>query len=173
VLGLWYLRYRCILKRPFFWYQDCDLVTLILNFDLVLKIFDLGYIFWTKCVRAFYMRYRCIMKRPFLWYQNFWLCDLDLWPIFEKTLTWAISFEPNVSGLWYLRYRCTMKRLSFGTKTCDLDLEFWPSFEKLLPGLYILNFWTKCVRAIDALWRNTKTFDLVVLILNFDLVLKN
>jgi hypothetical protein len=27
VLELWYLRYRCIMKRPFFWYQDfwpCD-----------------------------------------------------------------------------------------------------------------------------------------------------
>jgi hypothetical protein len=28
VLGLWYLRYRCIIKKTFFWYQDfwpCDL----------------------------------------------------------------------------------------------------------------------------------------------------
>jgi hypothetical protein len=29
-----------------------DLITLILNFDLVLKNFNLDYIFWTKSIRA-------------------------------------------------------------------------------------------------------------------------
>jgi hypothetical protein len=29
-----------------------DLVTVTLNFELVLKNFDLDYIFWTRCVRA-------------------------------------------------------------------------------------------------------------------------
>jgi hypothetical protein len=44
VLRLWYLRYRCIIKTPFFCTKTFDHVTLILNFDLV---FNLDYIFWT------------------------------------------------------------------------------------------------------------------------------
>jgi hypothetical protein len=52
-LELWYLRYRCIMKRPFFWYQDfwpCDLdLELWPSFE---KNFNLGCIFWTISTRA-------------------------------------------------------------------------------------------------------------------------
>jgi hypothetical protein len=93
------------------------LVTLKLNFDLVLKNFNLGYIVWTKCVGFLYLRYR-------------------------------------IDVLWW--------DLSFGNKTCDLDL------------VYLLNqmCWGFDTWGIDALWRDlsfgTKTFDLVTLMLNLD-----
>jgi hypothetical protein len=40
------------MKKPFFGTKSFDLVTLILNFGLVLKNFNLDYIFWTKCVKS-------------------------------------------------------------------------------------------------------------------------
>jgi hypothetical protein len=50
------------------------------------------------------------MKRPFFWYQDFWPYDLDLelWPSFWETLTWAILIDclgfyvplKNISLIW-------------------------------------------------------------------------
>jgi hypothetical protein len=114
------LRYRCIMKRPFILYQDfwpCDLdlehVTLILNFDLVLKNCNLGYIFWTKCVGALILEIQ-IIKSLFLWYQDFWPCDvyLKLWPLSGShfpasyVVYWQLLFfDVSFHGLLYKKMK--------------------------------------------------------------------
>jgi hypothetical protein len=119
VWGLWYLRYRWIMKKPLFWFQDFDLVTLNLNFDLVLKNFNLGY----NMLGLRYLRSRCIMKRPFLGTKTFDLVILILtFDLFLKTLIWTVSFELDVFGLWYFRtdIDAIMKRPFFWYQ------DFWP-----------------------------------------------
>jgi hypothetical protein len=117
-IGCWYFTYRYFMIYT----KTFDLMTFILNFDLVLKNFNWTISFEPYALELWHLRYRCIMKRPFFWYRDFWPCDLDqeLWPSFEKSLTWAISFEPNVLELWYYRYRCIMKRPFFWYQ------DFWP-----------------------------------------------
>jgi hypothetical protein len=65
----WDIKQQTTNNQSILWHQDCDRVTLILNFDLLLKYFHLDYIFWTKRVRAWYFRYRCI-TRPFFWHRR-------------------------------------------------------------------------------------------------------
>jgi hypothetical protein len=119
---------QCIMKRPFFCYQDFDLVTLILNFNLVLKNESRLYLL-NQMFYGFDTWYIDALWRDlsFFWYQDFWLCDLDLelWLSLEKTfnLDSTISFEPNALELWYMRYRCIMKTRFF---LAPRLLTLWP-----------------------------------------------
>jgi hypothetical protein len=119
--------------------KTVDLVTLILNFDLVLTNFNLDYIFWTKCVRAFDTGEIDALQRVLSIGTNTfdlvtWILNFD--PVL-KTLTWTISFKPNVLGLWYLNYRCIMKRPFFWYQDfwpSDIDLKLWSLPGVILPG---------------------------------------
>jgi hypothetical protein len=80
-----------------------DLVTLTLNFDLVLKKtliqnFNLDYIFWTKRVTALILGIHMHYEETFS-YKDFWPCDLDLelWPSFEKKYNLYYIFKLNQS----------------------------------------------------------------------------
>ena len=91
--------------------------------------------------------YTCwfLVIRPFCPYQK----NLTLWPwpwlltYFWKNLTLAITFETREIRLSYYRYVFLVARPFCPYQKfwpCDLDLDFWPTFEKLNLGY---NFWTK------------------------------
>jgi hypothetical protein len=65
------------MKRLFLGTQTFDLVTLILNFDLVLKNFNLGYIFWTKCVKALILEMENLYEDTFLLVPRFFTLFLN------------------------------------------------------------------------------------------------
>ena len=75
--------------------------------------------------------------------------NLTLWPwpwlltYFWKNLTLAITFEPREIRLSYYRYVFLVARPFCPYQKfwpCDLNLDFWPTFEKLNLNH---NFWTK------------------------------
>jgi hypothetical protein len=52
----WYIHVDALWRDLFYGTTTYDFVTFILNFDLVLKNTNLGYIFWTKCTRALILK---------------------------------------------------------------------------------------------------------------------
>ena len=80
------------MKRPFcqyqkFWPVDLDSWT---TFE---KKLNLRRAFWIQKDKAFISCIDISMARPFYQYQNFLSHDLDLqlWPTFEKNLTFALT----------------------------------------------------------------------------------
>ena len=117
-----------------------DLVTLTLKFDLLLKNFNLGYNFLIRSDWAFILHMCIACDKTFHMVPSFF----TLWPwpwsltYFWKTLTLAITFLSVVVGLSY----CTCVLLETRPFTLyhnflprDLDLEVWPTFEKLQPWM--------------------------------------
>jgi hypothetical protein len=126
------------------------LVALILNFDLVLENFDLGYIYWTKCIRLidwlFIVLYTS-RSRIFHSYEDVTITgeglhNLGLFSALRAFELGGIFIVPHLlwhgaSGLlrhtrgcggsilsplrlWYFRYKCIMKRSFFWYQ------DFWP-----------------------------------------------
>ena len=62
------------------------LVTLTLDFDLLLKTLTLAITFEWCVIGSQYSTHIFLETRPFFWYQHFLPCDLDLgvWPIFKN-----------------------------------------------------------------------------------------
>ena len=80
-----------------------------------------------------------LVTRPFTWYHNVWPWS---WTYFWKTLTLAITFKPEEMGFSY--YTCVFLVTRLFTVyhnfwLCDLDLEVWPTFEKLSPWMLFNN----------------------------------
>ena len=108
---------------------------------------------------------------------------LTLWPwpwlltYFWKNLTLAITFEPKEVGLSYFTFVFLVARPFCWNQNFlphDLDLDFWPTFEKKLNLDH--NFWTKSDRALILhvdLSVDTKIFDLVALTLTLTSFWKN
>ena len=125
--------YTCLflVTRPFCPYQNfwpCDL-------DLILKKLNLGYNFWTERDKAFILQVCIPCGMTFLSMPKI----LTLWPwswlltYFWKNLTFAITFDPREIRLSYYRYVflvawpfCPCQKIW----PYDLDLDFWPTFEK-------------------------------------------
>ena len=117
--------------------KKIDLVTLTLTFDLLLKKLNLGYNFWTKRDKAFILQVCIPCGKTFLSVPK----NLTLWPwpwlltYFWKNLTLAITFEPREIRLSYYRYVFLVARPFCPYQKfwpCDIDLDFWPTFEKNL-----------------------------------------
>jgi hypothetical protein len=91
-----------------------DLMTLIMNFDLVVKNFNLSYIFWTKCTRALILdiemhyeeTFLLVPRRLTLWPWS-WTCDFDLefWPRFEKNFNLGYIFWTKCVGALILEIK--------------------------------------------------------------------
>ena len=139
------------MTRPFCRYQNFDFSTLTLTFDILLKKLNLGHNFWTKRDRAFIFHMCISCDKTFLPIPKF----LTPWPrpwlltYFWKNLTLAITFEPEEIGLSYFTCLFLMARPFCWKQNFlprDLDLDFWPTFEKKLNLDH--NFWTKSERAL-------------------------
>ena len=90
----------------------------------IYKNFNLSHNFWTIWGRAsiFHMCIPC--EKAFLFISNYWPNDLDLWPTWLKTLTFAITFDPLEVGLWYLVCMFDLWGNPFkwqGQRPCALD----------------------------------------------------
>jgi hypothetical protein len=99
------------------------LVTLILNFDLVLKNFNLGYIFEPN-----------VLDIDALWRDlSFGTKTFDLvtfnFDLVLKNFNLRYIFWTMGDRILIIHIDTSWRVLSFCTKTSDLDL--WPSFEKL------------------------------------------
>ena len=110
-------------------------VTLTSTFDLLLKKLNLGHNFWTKRDRAFIFHMGISCGKTFLLEPKI----LTSWPwpwlltYFWKNLTLAITFEPKEKGLSYFTWVFLVARpFCWNQKfwSRDLDLDFWPPFEK-------------------------------------------
>ena len=98
---------------------------------------NLDYNFWTKSDKALIL-HKCIpCDKAFLLIPKF----LTSWPwpwlltYFWKNLTLATTFEPKEIGLSYFTCVLLVARPSCWSQKfspCDLDLDFWPTFEKNL-----------------------------------------
>ena len=96
---------------------------------------NLDYNFWTKSDRALIL-HKCIpCDKTFLLIPNF----LTSWPwpwlltYFWKNLTLATTFEPKEIGLSYFTCVLLVARPSCWNQYFlprDIDLDFWPTFEK-------------------------------------------
>ena len=101
---------------------------------------NLGYNFSTNRDKAFILHMLVPCDKTFLSVPK----NLTLWPwpwlltYFWKNLTLAITFEPREIRLSYYRYVFLVARPFCPYQKfwpCDLDLDFWPTFEKTYPWL--------------------------------------
>ena len=129
--------YTCwfLLKRPFCPYQKNWPVTLTLTFDLLLKKLNLGYNFWTKRDKAFILQVCIPCGKTFLSIPKI----LTLWPwpwlltYFWKKFNLGYNFWTKRDKAFIVQVciPCGMTFLSIPKFwPCDLDLDFWPTFEK-------------------------------------------
>ena len=84
-----------LMTKPFHWYQNFNLETLTLKFDLLLKNFNLGHSFFTRRGRAFVFHMCIYVARPSMPYHDFWPSDLDLEGCItlKNKLSWTMTFE--------------------------------------------------------------------------------
>jgi hypothetical protein len=126
------MRYRFIMKRSSFWYQDFWPSDLDLWPSFRKTLTWTNYIFWNKCARALifemYMLYHVFMNILSIGNKTFVLVTLILtFDLVLKTLTWTYNIY------WTLRYKCIIKRSFFWYQNFwPSDLDFLPSFKKTL-----------------------------------------
>ena len=97
---------------------------------------NLGYNFWIKRDKAFILLMWVPYDKTFPSVPN--ILSLWLWLLtyIWKNLTLAITFEPKEIGLSYYICGSLVTRPFFPYQKfwpCDLDLDFWPTFEKTQP----------------------------------------
>ena len=99
------------------------------------KNLTLAIIFEPEEIRVSYYTCWFLLTRPFLSVPK----NLTLWPwpwlltYFWKNLTLALTFEPREIRLSYYRYVFLVARPFCPYQKfwpCDIDLDFWPTFEK-------------------------------------------
>ena len=152
MLELWYFTWVSLVMRPFRGLHYLDLVTLTLEFDILLKKINLAYNFWIVGVRAliFHMTIPCYNNFP--WVPLFF----TLWP-----WPWSMThFLKNFNlgyNIWTVGARALIFQMSI---PCDrtlffagtiifypvtLALEFDPFFKNLNLAN---NFWIVSARAL-------------------------
>ena len=124
----------------------CHSPTVLVRVWCVNKNFNLGQNFLTRSERAF-ISHMCIpCDKIFHMVPLFFTSWPWPWSLtyFSKTLTLAITFLPEVIGLSYFTCAwCVFLVIRPFTWYCniwphDLDLEVWPTFEKLNLGFYLV-----------------------------------
>jgi hypothetical protein len=121
---LWYFIWVFLVTRPFRGYQKFYLVILTLIFDLLIKNFSLGYIFWMVCTTTliFHMSIPC--NKIFVRVQkkiDLVTLTLVFYLLFE-IVTLAMSLDWYIPMLWYFIYESFLRQDFFmGTQKFDFE----------------------------------------------------